>query len=98
MKVRSFQQANQNLVIVLYFTIKALPVIVSGIAIYLGYKLFILGVTGAASLSVETGTVGGQLINAAPGLFFSVGGIVALIVSIWKGVKVDLGPEQATMP
>jgi hypothetical protein len=59
--------------------------IISGIAIYLGYKLFVLGVTGQASLSVDTKSISGQLLNAAPGLFFAVGGIIALITSVWKG-------------
>jgi hypothetical protein len=45
----------------------------------------VIGVTGHASLSLESGTVSGQLLNAAPGLFFAVGGIVTIIVAIWKG-------------
>ena len=57
--------------------------------IYLGYELFVLGVTGQASLSVETHSVKGQLLNAAPGLIFALGGIVALICSIHKGVKIE---------
>lgn len=88
------QNVNSNLIIALYFLLKALPMIISGIAIYLGYQLFILGVTGEASISIHSETIGGQLINAAPGLFFAVGGIISLIISIWKGVKVEFsGPE-----
>ena len=68
--------------------------LISGFAIYLGYKLFILGVTGEASLSIESDKVTGQLINAAPGLFFALGGISSLIISIWKGVKIDVDPER----
>jgi hypothetical protein len=98
MRLGPLQQANPNLLLVLYFAIKALPMIISGVAIYLGYRLFILGVTGQASLSVDTGTVEGQLINAAPGLFFAIGGITALIASIWKGVKIDFDPEAGAMP
>ena len=90
---RGLQNANGNLVIVLYFLMKMLPMVVSGIAIYLGYKLFILGVTGEASISVDTVTVSGQLINAAPGLFFAVGGITGLIVSVIKGVEIDFGGD-----
>ena len=80
---------NSNLVVTLYFVMKMLPMIISGFCIYLGYKLFVLGVTGEASLSVQSDTVSGQLINAAPGLFFAVGGIVALIVSIVRGVQIS---------
>ena len=84
---------NPNLVYSLYFMFKLLPVVVSGISIYLGYMLFILGVTGKASLSIESNTVSGQLINAAPGLFFAIGGIVALIIIVWKGVKINFGSD-----
>lgn len=30
-----------------------------------------------------------RYLNAAPGLFFAVGGIVALVVIVWKGTDVD---------
>ncbi len=53
--------------------------------IYLGYRLFIMGVTGEASLSVNSTTVSGQLLNASPGLFFAVGGIISFAISIIKG-------------
>jgi hypothetical protein len=72
----------------LYFTFKTVTALISLVSIYFGYKLFILGVTGKASLSMETGTVKGQLVNAAPGLFFAVGGIISLIVIVWKGVSI----------
>jgi len=59
-------------------------------SIYLGYDLFIKGVTGEASLVVDAKDLKGQLTNAAPGLFFAIGGISSLIVSVWKGVAVNL--------
>ena len=71
--------ANQRYVLTLYFLFKILLVLVSAMAIYLGYRLFILGVTGSASLSVNSKDISGQLLNAAPGIFFAVGGIVSLI-------------------
>ncbi len=83
------QKTNGNLVISLYFILKMIPMFISGISIYLGYKLFILGVTGQASISINSNEVSGQLLNAAPGLFFAIGGIVGLIVSVIKGVKID---------
>lgn len=79
---------NQRLALILYFTFKILAVAVSGLSIWLGYKLFVLGVSGEASLTVDAKDISGQLLNAAPGLFFAVGGIAALIVIVWKGVEV----------
>jgi len=75
----------------LYFFFKVLPALIGGGSIYLGYRLFILGVTGQASLRVQSATVSSQLLNAAPGLFFAIGGIVIVLVAIWKGVMVRSG-------
>ena len=80
---------DQNRFLATYFFFKTIPMLISAMSIYLGYKLFILGVTGQASLSVETDTVRGQLINAAPGLFFAIGGLVCLIVIVVKGAQVE---------
>ena len=79
---------NQRLALILYFIFKISLVVVSGVSIYLGYKLFILGVSGEASIVVDAKNLNGQLMNAAPGLFFALGGIVALIVIAVKGVEV----------
>ncbi len=81
---------NQNLAFLLYYVFKTIPLLVAALAIYLGYRLFILGVTGQASLSVESRTMSGQLLNAAPGLFFAVGGVVTMIVVVWKGVEIKI--------
>ncbi len=53
-----------NVLIALYFTSKLVPMLVSAIAIFLGYKLFVLGVTGQASLVVNAHSLSGQLANA----------------------------------
>jgi len=82
------QGPNQRLALILYFGFKISLVLVSGVSIYLGYRLFILGVTGEASISVDARDISGQLLNAAPGLFFAVGGIIALIIIAIKGVEV----------
>lgn len=74
---------------ILYYVFKILPTLIAGMCIYLGYRLFILGVTGQASLSLESHKVSGQLLNAAPGLFFAVGGVIALIISVCKGVQIS---------
>ena len=75
---------------------KIVPALISGLSIFLGYRLFILGVTGQASIVVNSTTIGGQLINASPGLFFAVGGIVALIFSIIKGVSIKQKSDRDT--
>jgi hypothetical protein len=80
--------------IVSYYAFKIATVVISGVSIYLGYRLFILGVTGQASLVVKSATVSGQLLNAAPGLFFGVGGLVTLGASIWKGVEIQVGRDN----
>jgi hypothetical protein len=92
------QTANPNLTFVLYYIFKIAPVFVGGVAVYLGYKLFILGVTGQASLSVESKAVSGQLLNAAPGLIFAVGGLAAVIVSIFKGVDIHYAKPTTKNP
>jgi uncharacterized membrane protein len=73
-----------------YFLIKLMPMLISGLGIYLGYRLFILGVTGQASLSFESTTIHGRLLNAAPGVFLAVGGFATLIAAVLKGVTANL--------
>jgi hypothetical protein len=85
-----------GLLLVLYYTFKLIPMIVGGVSIYLGYRLFILGVTGQASLSVNSQTVSGQLLHAAPGLFFAVGGLVANIVAVWKGAQFSIENDDTS--
>ena len=76
-------------VIFWYFTFRSLPAFVAGGAIYLGYRLFILGVTGQASLSVRTATIEGQLLNATPGFLLASGGLLVLLVMAFKGLKAE---------
>ncbi|SRR6266481_3141232 len=73
----------------LYFLFKMLPFPIGALSIYLGYRLFVLGVTGQASLVVNSTTVSGQLVNAAPGLFFAIGGFAIVIATIMKGVQYE---------
>jgi hypothetical protein len=84
-----------GLAVALYFTFKTIPATVAGFSIYLGYRLFILGVTGQASLSIQSQTISGQLANAAPGLFFAIGGFAALIASILKGVELNIDGDNS---
>lgn len=64
--------------------IRLVSVISGGVSIYLGYMLFLKGVTGQASISVDTSTLSGQIINAAPGLFFALSGVVIIVVALIK--------------
>ncbi len=79
--------SHTKLALSLYFGFKLALVGASFGSIYLGYKLFVLGVTGKASLILEAKELGGQLINAAPGLFFAVGGLAALCILAFKDIN-----------
>jgi hypothetical protein len=91
---RTTSQPNPNLPIVLHYTMRLTQVLASTCSLYLGYKLFILGVTGQASLSIESNTVSGQLTNAAPGLFFALTGCAGLIATIWRGSSVSIDKKN----
>jgi len=65
-------------------------------SIYLGYRLFILGVSGKASLIIDANSFSGQLVNASPGLFFAIGGLIANIIISWKGTKYLYDSSAAT--
>src|SRR6267142_5008868 len=88
--MRGVQPRQSNFTIGLYFIFKIIPAIAALISFYFGYRLFILGVTGQASLSIDSHSVKGQLLNAAPGLFFAVGGIVVLVAVVWKDVSLHV--------
>jgi hypothetical protein len=68
----------------LWYFQKVVAMVVGGLSIYLGYRLFVLGVTGKASLSVKSAAVSGQLLNAAPGLFFAIGGMAIVAIAMWS--------------
>ena len=73
-----------NWTVALNFLFKMIVVLLAGFFVYLGYDLFIRGVTGEASLVINAQDVGEQLINAAPGLFLAVGGIVIIVAALRK--------------
>ena len=87
-------EPDPNLPIKLHYGVKAIQVLVCALGIWLGYELFVLGVTGQASISLQTKTVGAQLINAAPGLFFAISGFVGLVISIWRGTNISIERES----
>ena len=76
-----------NRAITLAYVFKIVSVLAGALAIYLGYQLFILGVTGKASLTLKVDTVDGQLTNAAPGLFFAIGGFIIVVFTICKSIE-----------
>lgn len=68
----------------LWYLLRILATLAGAFCVYLGYKLFVLGVSGQASLIVESKTTKGQLINASPGIFFALFGMALIAVVIWK--------------
>lgn len=58
--------------------------------IYLGYRLFIAGVSGKASLKAKNGDRNFEFLNAAPGLFFCLFGFVLLSTMSFKTITVSL--------
>lgn len=86
---------NPNVTWFTHHFFKALPVFVGCFTIYLGYRLFILGVSGDASLSLDSKTFSGRLLNASPGLFFALGGICIVIISVWKGGFISIRRTKA---
>ena len=77
--------ANANLALLFSFLLKLTPYALSAMLMYLGYDLYLRGVSGqAALLPTEPVELQDQLINATPGLLAGVGGFVALVLSIIK--------------
>jgi len=66
------------------FAEKLVALIGGIICIYLGYLLFVKGVSGDASLKVEYDKSKIQLLNAAPGIFFALFGMVILSMGVWQ--------------
>lgn len=70
--------------------LRFLSLIIGGISIYLGYLLFIKGVTGEASLVVNATQLKGQLLNAAPGLFFALSGVAIIFFALFKKEEIRI--------
>lgn len=54
---------------------------------YFGYQLYVRGVPGQASAVLQTVGFKGYLVDAGPGLFFGIGGIVILALKAWAEVE-----------
>ena len=77
--------------------VERLLIALSGtLCIYLGYSLFIKGVSGKASLRLDHNKSKLQLANAAPGIFFALFGAAILLFTMWKSVTVDYLVPLAT--
>ena len=87
-------KTNPNLALVLHYAFKIAGIAAGFGIVYLGYRLFILGVTGHASLNVQTDHVGFQLLNASPGVFLAIGGIWVVVCAIRKGAQVSSKPGK----
>lgn len=70
--------------------LRLISIMIGGFSIFLGYQLFIKGITGKASLVVNANTLGGQLLNAAPGLFFAIAGVIIVIFGLLRKETVML--------
>lgn len=67
--------------------LRLVALFIAGMSVYLGYDLFVKGVTGEASLVLNASSLSGQLVNAAPGLFFVLSGVAITIVSLYRKIE-----------
>ena len=80
-KIISFNLRNMELIV--DRSVQKLFSMIAGLFFaYLGYKLFINGVSGNASLSAKKDKISLQLLNASPGLFFALFGALIIIYSV----------------
>ena len=70
-----------------------LGMIAGFVSIYLGYKLFIKGIDGSATMEGEVRKIKLSLRNASPGLFFALFGTFMLLLGIYKK---DIHSEEWT--
>lgn len=69
----------------LYLIFKIIIIIIGGLCIFLGYKLFIKGITSASGNFEAKNKLGRvKLINAAPGTFLFILGTVIICYSIFN--------------
>ena len=69
---------------------RILDVTAGMLCVYLGYVLFVRGISGKASLRVEFDKTKLQIANAMPGVFFGLFGIVMLVVAMRQTVTVEM--------
>lgn len=58
--------------------------VVSGLSIYLGYRLFLVGATGGFTFSSSLKGLGFDLASTAPGLGFAIFGMIIALMALNK--------------
>jgi len=80
-------------------SIERILIVLAGmLCIYLGYLLFVKGVSGKASLRAEFDRSKLQLANAMPGTFFSLFGAVVLVFAMRQPVVLDAAIPAGSKP
>jgi hypothetical protein len=77
--------------------VERLFIVLAGmLCMYLGYLLFVKGVSGKASLKADFNKSKLQLANAAPGIFFALFGATILVFITRQAVKLDASIPTTT--
>lgn len=72
-------------------TYRIFTILAGTVIVYLGYRLFVLGIfEKAGELSAKWQGKSLAIRQAAPGTFFALFGSVIICVSIWKGVNLSV--------
>src|SRR5262245_20429053 len=69
---------------------KTATIAAASMAIYLGYRLFILGVTGSSDVTGKGHEWQLTIKRAAPGTVFALFGAVVLGMTVWTGMELKL--------
>lgn len=87
------------------YLFKALVILVGLALVYMGYKLFIKGITApAGSFTGEVGDKKVKLVRFAPGIFFALVGAIVVVVgstrkfSMKQGDGTELGSKGLSQP
>ena len=68
---------------------KILAIIFGGISIWLGYRLFIMGVTGEFDFYGDLTGFTAKLASASPGVFFALLGAIIIICAVRQRKRLD---------
>ena len=78
--------------------LRLIAILIGGGTIFLGYDLFIKGVSGEASIMVKTEAFSGQLVNAMPGIFYTISGMIIILISLFKKEEVLIKMPLKDLP
>ena len=83
---------------ILLFGVYRIAVLAVGaLLVYLGYRLFVLGVyEKAGDLKASWGEKHLVLKQAAPGTFFALFGAAVISIAVWKGIHIRGGSPDPT--